>query len=639
MKKAALYVRVSTAHQIDKDSLPFQRQELTNYSKYALGIDDFEIFEDAGYSAKNTDRPKYQEMMSRIRNKEFSHILVWKIDRISRNLRDFSEMYDELKVYNIAFISKNEQFDTSSAMGEAMLKIILVFAELERKLTGERVFSIMLSRAEKGLWNGATPPIGYKSSLESKFPEIDDKEARIVQYIYKLYENTASTSSVAFQLNSELVKTKRDGKWTAKTVGDILHNPFYIGTYRYNVKTSGKRRWKDEKEWVVVEDNHPAIISIEQFNHVNEMLTANYKGNGEFQRSSINIHIFSKMLYCGKCGSSFNAGLDVARKDGYSPSRYTCHSNHFNNNLANCNNFVSDITLMPFILNYVSNFINLQSKITQKHSPRDIERILLRGNAFADTIGIDKKGLQDTYIAFIGSNAGQSFEMLEEGNENPNLEFENLKKEKQKFEKALTRLEDLFLYSEESMSQKDFLFKKRDITQNIERINNDMATLNKTISAMNITTDVSFLNKSSNFMVAQELAEKRNIDYRELLEIVGNTLLRDFIQTIISKIVIVDKHVHSITFQNGITHNFLYKAKEQQKIGMKEKLLYLTYEPKLLEYLEEHKSICRKEVEELTGLGRTGAGSIIKEFIDRDILEKKGNSIAIRYFLKEKKTT
>ena len=67
--KAALYVRVSTYHQIDKDSLPFQRQELSNYAKYVLGIDDFEIFEDAGYSAKNTDRPRYQDMMSRIRNK------------------------------------------------------------------------------------------------------------------------------------------------------------------------------------------------------------------------------------------------------------------------------------------------------------------------------------------------------------------------------------------------------------------------------------------------------------------------------------------------------------------------------------------------------------------------------------------
>ena len=130
--KAALYIRVSTHFQVDKDSLPFQRQELINYSKYVLGTDSYEIFEDAGYSAKNTDRPAYQDMIARIRKGEFTHLIAWKIDRISRNLLDFSNMYEELKKYGVTFISKNEQFDTSSAMGEAMLKIILVFAELER---------------------------------------------------------------------------------------------------------------------------------------------------------------------------------------------------------------------------------------------------------------------------------------------------------------------------------------------------------------------------------------------------------------------------------------------------------------------------------------------------------------------------
>lgn len=160
-KKAALYIRVSTHYQIDKDSLPFQRNELINYAKYALGIDDYAIFEDAGYSGKNTDRPAYQDMMRRIRAKEFSHLCVWKIDRISRNLLDFAAMYEELKKFNCTFVSKNEQFDTSSAIGEAMLRIILVFAELERKLTAERVTSIMYSRANKGLWNGAPIPLGY----------------------------------------------------------------------------------------------------------------------------------------------------------------------------------------------------------------------------------------------------------------------------------------------------------------------------------------------------------------------------------------------------------------------------------------------------------------------------------------------
>ena len=200
-KKSALYVRVSTTHQIDKDSLPLQRSDLTNYTKYVLGIEDFEIFEDAGYSGGTTDRPAYQDMMNRIKKGEFTHLIVWKIDRISRNLRDFSEMYDELKKYNVTFISKNEQFDTSTAMGEAMLKIILVFAELERKLTGERVFSVMISRAQKGLWNGATVPLGYEWDAETKFPRPYDSEAKVVQYIYDQYELIKSTTKLAKKLN------------------------------------------------------------------------------------------------------------------------------------------------------------------------------------------------------------------------------------------------------------------------------------------------------------------------------------------------------------------------------------------------------------------------------------------------------
>lgn len=638
LKKAALYVRVSTSHQVDKDSLPFQRQELSNYSKYVLGIDDFEIFEDAGYSAKNTDRPKYQEMMSRIRNNEFSHLLVWKIDRISRNLKDFTEMYEELKKYGITFISKNEQFDTSSAMGEAMLKIILVFAELERKLTGERVFSIMLSRAEKGLWNGATVPLGYKWSKEEKFPVVDENEAKTVKYIYNLYEKIASTSKVAFQLNDENIKTKRGGKWTAKTINDVLRNPFYIGTYRYNVKTSNTRRWKDEKEWIVVENNHPGLVSPEQFEKVNKMLSDNYRGNGAFQRANTNTHIFSKMLVCGKCGSGMNAGLDRARKDGYRPSRYTCYANHMNDNLHNCNNFISDITLLPFILNYISNFINLQSKVTLRHSLRDIERLLLRGNAFVDVMGVNRKGLEATYISF-SYNLHEDYKSPDkEEQNNTNFELEKLKKEKAKFEKALTRLEDLFLFSEEAMAEKDFLFKKRDIVKNIERINADLAELHQKNSDMKLVTDIAFLNKAKHFLISKELSNKRNIDYRELLEVVDKALIKDFIETVIDKIVIMDKKIYSITFQNGITHEFVYKDKSDQKIKTREKFLYKSFEPKLMEHLKEHGSVTRKEVEVLTGMSRFSANSILQEFIDRGLIERKGNSVAIKYFLKEKTT-
>ena len=167
-RRVAIYIRVSTNHQIDRDSLPLQREELINYAKYALNIEDYEVFEDAGFSAKNTDRPDYQRMMKMIRSGLFSHVLVWKLDRISRNLLDFAAMYEELKRLNVTFVSKNEQFDTSTAMGEAMLKIILVFAELERKMTSERVTATMLSRAASGKWNGGRIPYGFSYNYDTR---------------------------------------------------------------------------------------------------------------------------------------------------------------------------------------------------------------------------------------------------------------------------------------------------------------------------------------------------------------------------------------------------------------------------------------------------------------------------------------
>ena len=105
--KVAIYTRVSTDHQIDKDSLPMQRKDLIAYSQLIIGTDDYEIFEDAGYSGKNIARPGFQVMMERVRKKEFTHVLVWKIDRISRNLLDFAQMYAELKKLGVAFVSKN----------------------------------------------------------------------------------------------------------------------------------------------------------------------------------------------------------------------------------------------------------------------------------------------------------------------------------------------------------------------------------------------------------------------------------------------------------------------------------------------------------------------------------------------------
>ncbi len=555
-KKSALYVRVSTTHQIDKDSLPLQRSDLTNYTKYVLGIDDFEIFEDAGYSGGTTDRPAYQDMMNRIKMGEFTHLIVWKIDRISRNLRDFSEMYDELKKYNVTFISRNEQFDTSTAMGEAMLKIILVFAELERKLTGERVFSVMISRAQKGLWNGATIPLGYEWDIETKFPRPCDAEAKTVQYIFDQYEIIKSTTKLAKKLNIEKIPTKRNGTWTPRTVGSMLTNPFYIGTYRYNTKTRKTRRWKDKSEWVVVENNHQAIINKEQFERVAQIIQNNYRGDKNYQRKSTKVHILSGIATCHKCGKKMRSGLDRIRKDGFTPSRYTCYG--FNVNYT-CANYSSDLSILPTLINYIANYMTLQERITSNHSLRDMESILLRGKYFENIEHIEKQDLKNTYDLLI-NNTIVTYNSLEEEKKEVIISQNAIyEAEKEKYKKALKRLDDLYLYDTNSMSQKDFVIKRKEISDKIETVNKKIQEVKLNDTPFINNTEFNVLSKASFYLLTKNLSSVKNIDVLSLLNNLDKQIIKDFMNTIISDVSVERGKIYHITFKNGLTHHFLYK--------------------------------------------------------------------------------
>ncbi|WP_293396011.1 recombinase family protein [Peptoclostridium sp.] len=561
--KAALYVRVSTMHQIDKDSLPFQRQELVNYAKYLLGIDDYEIFEDAGYSGKNTDRPKFQEMMSRIRAGEFTHMLVWKIDRISRNLLDFTKMYDELKKHNVIFISKNEQFDTSSAMGEAMLKIILIFAELERKLTGERVYSIMLSRAEKGLWNGAPMPLGYTwvEEGETKFPVVCPDEARTVQFIYDSYEELRSTMSVKHRLEANGISTKKGRTWTTKTIADILRNPFYVGTYRYNYREAGRGNKKPEDEWIVVEDNHESIISKEQYEKVCSILDAQKRGRNVTRTS--HIHVFSHLIHCENCGKKHIASIDRPRDGGYRPSVYRCF-NYVHSNKAHraCGCAIGEVKLGPFMLNYLANLVRAHDDAKLTGKTEHTEKLLLQGKLFKEIAGIHPEDLQNIHRVFTGSTQDILFDKIEDEGKNIEKDFtlDTLKEEKKKCERAMQRLEDLFLFSDDAMSEKDYLVRKQDLKTKIDNINKKIKDRSVEYSKNLPGHDLSFIKKATQYLLAQNLLESKHIDYNKLVMTMDKQLLKDLMLSVISRITVREnKQIASIEFTNGMNHRFVYR--------------------------------------------------------------------------------
>ena len=540
MNKVAIYIRVSTHHQVDKDSLPLQEKDLKNYTKLILNTNKYKVYKDAGFSAKNTDRPAYQEMMSDIREGKFTHLLVWKIDRISRNLLDFCDMYNELKKYKCTFISKNEQFDTSSAMGEAMLKIILVFAELERKLTGERVTAVMLDRASKGLWNGAPVPLGYKWDAKIKFPVPDEEEVKTVNLIFDTYLKTESTSAVRNFLNANGIKTKRNGTWTTKTIADIIRNPFYIGTYRYNYREQAHGSKKDEKEWIVLENNHESIIDKALWNKCNEIMDKNAERNSARFRDNSKIHILSQLVECGECHANMIAKQDKANADGFRPTLFACKTRY---NHLGCNQKTfAEKYILEFTLNVISNITNINRK-TKKDN---YENIILNN---IDAIAIKDSDIEKIYnninIDYYSANINE--------NKDYDFEIEQYEKQKDKYKRALERLNNLYLYDDEAMSEKDYILKKNEIKSKIDDINIKLKKLNRTTNK-----ESDFIKKAKVLLLSLELKNNKII-YKDIVNKIGRETLKDFMNTIIKKIIVKDKKVLAIKFKNDLELNFIYK--------------------------------------------------------------------------------
>lgn len=565
--KAAIYIRVSTQYQVDRASLPVQREELINYAKYALDITDCVVFEDAGYSAKNTDRPDYQRMMARVRAGEFSHLLVWKIDRISRNLLDFAAMYAELKKLGIVFVSKNEQFDTSSAMGEAMLKIILVFAELERNMTSERVSAVMLSRANDGIWNGGKVPFGYAYDKDSKQFSIIEDEAQVVLHIYDLYESVKSLTTVAKSLNEKGVRSRTGKPWNPTTVRTMLTNPFYAGTYRYNYRDESSKSFtvKDKDEWVLVLDHHPAIVTPERQEIIAVMLQSKQRGwagaGMTYQRK--NIHIFAGLLKCGCCGYTMIASPDRERSDGWRPSVYKCSRQR---RFGDCDNkYVSDVTLGPFALNFIANLIRASNSFGKSTSIETLEKKLLRGDMFSQVDHIERPGLEELYTHLRSGFDPLAFETrtVDAAESGAALqERDLLLSEKRRLERALNRLKSLFLYGEEAMAEKDYLVERKQLMDALEEKDARLEELEAEVASSITMSDEEFMAKASYFILSQQLQDKRFVDYEKFIRKIDPQIVKDFLNSVVTNFCIKNGLTASILFKNGLEVQFSYKAQE-----------------------------------------------------------------------------
>ena len=322
------------------------------------------VFEDEGFSGGNLKRPAFQRMMADIRKRKFKAIVVYRLDRISRNISDFTGLIDELSKLDVSFVSIREQFDTSTPMGRAMMFIISVFSQLERETIAERIRDNMHELAKTGRWLGGNAPTGFKSEAVSKVT-VDGKtrksfklvpipeEAEIPKMIFDLYTETDSLTAVEAEMLRRRIKTKQGKDFTRFAIKAILQNPVYMvadeaafgyfkereadvcfpketfdgtcGIMAYNRTDQEKGKATvllPVSEWIIAIGQHPGLVPSKQWIKVQESLDRNK--SKAYRKPRNNEALLTGLLFCS-CGDRMYPKLSQRKTaDGETIYTYVC---------------------------------------------------------------------------------------------------------------------------------------------------------------------------------------------------------------------------------------------------------------------------------------------------------------------------
>lgn len=327
-------------------------------------VDKAVVYEDEGFSGGNLNRPDFKKMMDAARKRKFKAIIVYRLDRISRNISDFSSLIEELARLDIAFVSIKEQFDTSTPMGRAMMYIASVFSQLERETIAERIRDNMHELAKTGRWLGGTTPTGYSSeaiksvSIDGKTKKICKlklipEEADLVKTIFDLYIETDSQTKTESELIARGIKTKNGNYFNRYSIKGILQNPVYMiadedaynyliehdvdlfsarekfdgvhGIMAYNrtAQTKGKTTiYLPPDEWIVSVGKHHGIIPGKVWVAVQRSLERNKLKS--YRKPRINEALLTGLLFCS-CGSRMYPRLDQRKIiNGKAVYTYVC---------------------------------------------------------------------------------------------------------------------------------------------------------------------------------------------------------------------------------------------------------------------------------------------------------------------------
>lgn len=332
-KILAGYIRVSTEMQVEKDSLINQEEVI---SKFAQSKNKgLKIYRDAGISGKNKDRPALQEMLNDVEQGLIEAVVVTRLDRITRSLKDLISLKELFEGHGVSFISITQNLDTSTPMGRFSFYILGLVAQLEREMTAERVAEDMRGRAKRGKWNGGPIPFGFKFDAELKKLVVNPEEARIVEVIYQLYLKRKSFRNVVHSLNSMGIGTRGGKAWASTSIRRILQNPIYYGVLTYNKrKTIGKTsKPRPEEEYILVEAGCEAIISKNQWTQVQEVANTQKKIPPSSKKSQ---YLLTGLLECQFCATRLYGYTHVGHAKGGKVYQYYRCNGHISKGSAFC---------------------------------------------------------------------------------------------------------------------------------------------------------------------------------------------------------------------------------------------------------------------------------------------------------------
>ncbi len=304
--KIGFYIRVSTEEQAanPEGSIKNQEDRLRRQVDVGSHGDIVGVYVDRAKSGGNTKRPQLQRLLRDIRDQKVTLVMVTELSRLSRSVKDFTEMWELMNQKKCGFLSLREKFDTTTAAGEMLIMNLASFSQFERRQVSERVSANFLARAKRGLFNGGTIPIGYKQNPERKgYLIVEEDEVSLIQNCFKVYADKQSLQGAARQLNSMGLRlprvrrgaggTPRDGRFSLKNLNTILRNKSYVAIRAY--KENGEPK-ETQAAW-------PAIVSEKLFFNVQSILDRNRKKRLKIQANGKrHPYILSSLVYCGQCG-------------------------------------------------------------------------------------------------------------------------------------------------------------------------------------------------------------------------------------------------------------------------------------------------------------------------------------------------